>query len=291
MSACPPAVAGAEQTELVPVLSHSFETDLQQLPWADDRITGDIEFLPDGLLYRSYLASPHEPRFAEAQLYDRHTNQWSMDATLGGRIGIVSGKSHLNLFEKWQIDLEGAAMPRLNIQQFMDVESIDYRFGLLWTARQQNFSAKFGYYHISSHAGDEYLIKNPGFQRINYVRESLVAGLSTYLHPEVRTYGEAAWAFEHTGGAEPWLFQLGMEYSSERAARPHGAPFCAANVMLRQETSFAPGTTLMTGWQWIGPQSGRSFRMGLQYFQGPTNQFEFLGRTDNLLGAGIWLDY
>lgn len=182
-------------------------------------------------------------------------------------------------------------MPRLNPQMQMDVESVDYRFGLLWTGQKNDLAFKLGYFHTSSHVGDEYLLKNPTFSRVNFVRESLVLGLSYQPTLETRCYGEVAWANAYTGGAKPWQFQLGAEYSSIAIQPTHGAPFAAMNIHLRQEVDYAAGLTLMSGWQWKGPKSGRAIRIGVQYYNGPTNQFEFIGRYDNQLGAGIWFDY
>src|SRR5690606_40670107 len=45
--------------------------------------------LPDGLLFRTYLAGPKEPRFASAWLV-RTGGSWFWDATLGARVGLRS---------------------------------------------------------------------------------------------------------------------------------------------------------------------------------------------------------
>ncbi len=248
--------------------------------------------LPDGLLYRSYIAAPHEPRFATILNYNVDDGDWRWDSTLGGRVGLFrQTKPRIPGVEVWQIDLEGAALARLDPQLQMDVESIDYRFGLLWTARHENWAFKFGYFHISSHVGDEFLIKNPDFQRINFVRENLILGTSLYPTPQTRLYGEFGWAFEYSGGARPLQFQFGAEHSSVPETPERGAPFSALNVQLRQEVGYAAGVTAMSGWQWTGPDSGRTMRIGFQYFNGPTNQFEFFQRYDNQFGTGVWFDY
>lgn len=254
--------------------------------------TATNEVLPNGLLYRSYIAAPNEPRFALVGSYYIAKKTWRSDAALGGRVGLFrqNQTSFLNL-DAWQIDLEGAAMPRLNPHLHMDVESIDYRFGLLWTGKLDNVAFKFGYFHMSSHVGDEYLLKNPTFERVNFVRESLVLGTSVQATPELRYYGEVAWANSVKGGAKPWQFQLGAEYAAIAERPTRGTPFSAVNVHLREEVDFAAGVTVMTGWQWKGPDSGRTFRVGLQYFNGPSNQYEFFQRYDNQLGMGVWFDY
>ena len=196
----------------------------------------------------------------------------------------------LNL-DAWQIDIEGAVLVRLDPHEQMDLESSDYRFGLQWTGKRGDLAFKFGYFHVSSHVGDEYLVRNPGFNRINYVRESLILGIAQQVSPEWRIYGETAWGMIATGGAEPWQIQYGAEYARIADNPMRGAPFSAINLQHRQETDFAAGVTIMAGWQWRGPESGRSFRVGVQYFNGPSNQYQFYTRFDNQIGLGVWFDY
>lgn len=250
------------------------------------------EVLPAGLLYRSYIASPHEPRMSSTLLYDVSAKAFRWDSTLGGRFGVYRRNAPPNLnLDAWQIDVEGAVMVRLDPEEKMDLESSDYRFGLIWTGRRDNIGFKAGYYHISSHVGDEFLIKNPTFERINYVRESLIVGTFLQATPEVKVYIEAAYGVVATGGSKPFHLQYGAEYV-RLASRPNRpAPFAAFNFLHRQEMDYQAGITLMTGWQWTGVNSGHSLRLGFQYFNGPTNQFEFLDRYDNQAGMGVWFDY
>lgn len=225
-------------------------------------------------------------------MYDSRANGWRWDSTLGGRVGLVRryAPPRLNL-DAWQIDVEGAVMVRLDPQEQMDLESSDYRFGLLWTGQRGNLTYKFGYFHISSHVGDEYMVRFPAFDRINYVKESLVMGTAWQASPEWRLYGELAWGMIATGGAEPFQLQYGAEYAKIAANPMRGAPFAAINLQQRQEVDFAAGVNMMTGWQWKGRDSGRAFRVGLQYFNGPSNQYQFYTRYDNQFGLGVWFDY
>jgi len=259
---------------------------------AETPAKGDHGVLPGGLLYRSYIAGPHEPRFASILVYDVSTKAWRWDSTLGGRLGLYrQGYSTFMNFDEWQVDIEGAVMSRLDPEEQMDVESNDFRFGLLWTGRRDNLAVKFGYFHMSSHVGDEFLLKNPTFDRANFVRESVILGSSLQATPEVRMYGEVAWAFTSRGGALPLQFQLGTEFSAIAPYPEHGAPFTAVNLQIREETDYAASLNLMTGWQWKGSTSERTMRVGLQYFNGPSNQYSFYQRHDNQLGLGLWIDF
>src|SRR5262249_54974553 len=147
----------------------------------------ELQPLPDGLLYRSYLAGPKEPRFGYAWLYDTYSKTWVNDATLGGRVGILRlGADDPSVPTRYQIGLEGAAMPRLTGFHDLDLTSVDFRVGIPITWREGPWQAKFGWYHISSHVGDEYLVSHPTYQRINYVRDAFVLGGGFFPLPDLR---------------------------------------------------------------------------------------------------------
>ena len=67
---------------------------------------------------------------------------------------------------------------RLDPEEDSDVEAVDFRGGGYFSYSDGLLAYKLGYYHLSSHVGDEFLLKNPGFQRINYVRDAMVLGVS-----------------------------------------------------------------------------------------------------------------
>ena len=251
----------------------------------------DWRLLPDGLIWHSYLAAPHEPRISSVIFHDTSDGIF-WDATLGGRVGVLRyGTAGARLPRGWQWDVEGAALTRLDVLHAEDVESTDYRFGTEITAGEGPWAMKFGYFHVSSHVGDEFVIRNPTFQRINYVTESWVLGFSYTAADTVRVYGEMANAFRASGGAKRYQFQTGMEYTPIAKIPRFGAPFAAVNFDFRQSVNFDPSTTAQVGWSFQGPDSDRRLRFGLQYAQGPTSQFEFFRRREEYLGFGFWFDY
>lgn len=247
--------------------------------------------LPDGLLWHSYLAGPHEPRISTVIFHDNSGGVF-WDATLGGRVGLVRygtpGARHPSGIQ-W--DLEGATITRLDILHAEDVESLDYRFGTEITAAEGPWAMKFGYFHISSHVGDEYLERNPTFQRDNYVTESWIVGGSYSPTDTIRMYGEFANAFRASGGAKRYQFQTGLEYTPLAKSPRLGAPFAALNLNFRQAVDYDVSTTLQAGWSFQGPESGRRLRFGVQYGDGPTSQYSFFQRRESYLGIGTWFDY
>lgn len=244
--------------------------------------------LPSGLLYKSYLAGEKESRFALQTLNETgRGNIW--EVALGGRVGIYrNGTVGAVNPEGFQMDLEGAVFPRLDLEQAQDVDAIDFRFGVPLTWREGPLAYKFGYYHISSHLGDELMIKDPGLERVNYVRDALIFGTSYDVTRDSRVYGEVAYAWHHSGGARPLEFQFGAEYSPARSGR---AMFAASNVHLRQNKSFDSSINLEAGWQWRGEESQHLFRVGGQYYYGKSMQYEFFDKSEQLVGFGMWFDY
>jgi hypothetical protein len=253
------------------------------------RFDPNWQFLPEGLMYKSYLAGPQEPRFASAWLHEKDSG-WFWDVSLGARQGIFRyGTPSSTKPEGWQLDIEGAAFPRLNMDQQEDLEAVNFRFGIPLTWAHGPWQMKVGYYHISAHVGDEYIEKHPTFQRVNYVRDSAIFGLGYFVTRDTRLYGEVARAF-HYDVADPLEFQFGFEYSPAIATGTRGIPFVAASVQLLEEHDFGGAFNTMAGWQWRSGRSNRLLRFGLQYFNGKSSQFAFFDEHEELLGLGLWLD-
>ncbi len=249
------------------------------------------QILPDGLIYRSYMAGPREPKFQLNFLEEVSSSETLWDVILGGRRGIWRYGTYDELRPQgWQLDIEGAAIVRLNLDENRDVDASDFRFGVPLTYGWGKWQYKFGYYHLSSHLGDELIVRTPDAERKNYVRDAIIFGISFNPTPYWRLYGETAWAFFTAGGAEPWEFQFGAEYSKPGPTGRRGTPFFATNGHLREEIDFGGDYTLQLGWLWRG-DSGSQFRTGFNYQTGHSNQYQFFDESEEQYGVAIWYDY
>ncbi len=250
-----------------------------------------LQFLPNGLLYKPYLAGEKEPRFAAVWLYEKGRG-WIWETAMGGRFGFLRyGTAGAHSPEGWQLDLEGAAFPRIDPIEGSEMDAVDFRAGILSTWRSGPIAIKAGYYHISSHVGDEYLLRNPAFPRIEYVRDSLICGMTYDLNDDLTVYGEVGYAVGHIGGAEPLELQFGFQYSPAAANGWCGSPFAAINGHLREEFGFGGNINIVVGRQWRGPETNHLFRAGFMYFNGKSLQYEFFDKHEELLGAGVWYDF
>ncbi|WP_425400572.1 DUF1207 domain-containing protein [Aeoliella sp.] len=249
------------------------------------------QWLPDGLIYRSYMAGPREPKMQLVHLEETSSGETLWDVILGGRRALWrNGTSNPMRPEGWELDIEGAAIIRLNLDHERDVDVSDFRFGVPLTYGCGQWQYKFGYYHLSSHLGDEWIVRTPGWERKNYVRDAIIFGASYNPTPAWRLYGETAYAFFTAGGAEPWEFQFGAEYAQPGVTGSRGTPFFATNGHLREEINFGGDYALQFGWLWRG-ESGSQFRAGFQWLTGHSNYYQFYDESEEQYGLGIWYDF
>jgi hypothetical protein len=172
----------------------------------------------------------------------------------------------------------------------IDVAATDYRFGIPLTWGDSIYQVKFAYYHLSSHVGDEFLLSHPGFQRINYSRDTLVWGHSLYPTDRLRVYGELGWAF-YSDQCDPWELQFGFDYGPNGRTGARGAPFAAMNAHLREEVDFGGNFVAQTGWAWRRSPATGIYRVGVEYYNGKDDQFSFFNDSVEKIGLAMWYDY
>ena len=250
----------------------------------------DWHLLPNRLIYRPYLAGVYQPRMAAVFNVNRES-QWKWDLSIGGRVGLVRyGSGNEVIPQGWQLDIEGAAFPRL-ASPGQILEATDYRFGIPLSYGYGAYQMQIAYEHISSHLGDEWAKKHGIIDnRINYSRDAIVWGHGYVPDDRWRFYGQVGYGF-YADVAEPWHFEFGIEYSDLAPTGIEGVPFFATNCQLRQENNFGGYVAIQTGWQWTGAESGRRLRLGVQYFNGQHEKLQFYELSEQKVGAGLWYDF
>ena len=284
------------ETESLPELAEPGSEELPIGPLLMDEYAGDPwswRWLPEGLIYHSYMAGVYEPRLALVTFYEASDGRTLWDATLGGRVGVLQyGNGDPFSPEGYQLDFYGAAIARLDTENRQDLDSTDYVFGLPLTFGDEQIQFKVGYAHISSHLGDEYAINNPGSlaQRVNYVRDSIELGTSYYIVPAWRTYCELDWAFHRSGGAKPLALEFGTELSRPGPTGGSFTPFLALNARMRQEHDFGGDLAAQAGWLRRN-LLGQTLRFGLHYYNGKSSQSQFFTTSEEQVGMGLWYDF
>ena len=251
-----------------------------------------FELLPSDLIWHSFWASAKEPRTSGVAFNEFSDDLALLDVSLGGRTAIArnASRNQFGQWYGWELQIEGAALLRLNLDQNWDFDSADFRFGIPLILARNQVHWKIAYYHLSSHVGDEFLVRNPGFQRINFSRDVIVLGGDYFPVPQARLYGEVGYAFVTDGGSEPFEFQFGLDLAQPGPTGAAGTPFLALNGHLREEVDFGGNFVLQAGWLWRG-QTGRVLRTGLHYYNGKSPQFEFFDSFEQQIGVGLWQEY
>ena len=248
------------------------------------------QVLPVGLIYNSYLAGAKESRLS-GNFINIDDEGLFFDGTLGSRVGLLRyGTMNGFLPEGIQLDAEGSAQLRLDIENNVDVRSVDFRAGVPLTFGAGRHRWKLGYYHLSSHLGDEFLLKFPAYPRLNFVRDVFVVGHTVFWTPRLRFYGEAGWAFNKDVSG-PWEFQIGLDYAPLGPTGIRGAPFFALNGHLREEVDFGGSFTAQAGWAWRSDYSTPLLRAGVHYLNGKSNQYSFYNQHEEQIGLAMWYDF
>jgi len=246
--------------------------------------------LPGDVIWHSYWAGAKEPRISGAVFEEFGNDVSLLDVSLGGRASLLRfGTVHQGRPEGWELQIEGAGMLRLNLDENWDFEAVDFRFGVPIIYGRGKSQWKFSYYHLSAHLGDEFIVRTDA-SRINFSRDTLVLAYSFFPLPAWRWYAEAGWAFYTDGGSQPWEFQFGLDYAQPGPTGSRGTPFLAFNAHLREEVDFGGNLVAQAGWLWRG-QSGHVLRTGLHYYNGKSSQFEFFNQFEQQVGVGLWYDY
>lgn len=248
------------------------------------------QLLPQGLMYRSYLAGLKESRMYGG-VEDAKDDSIFWSATLGARVGLLRyGTSDYILPDGFQIDAEASTQARLDVPNDVDLRSADYRGGVPVTFGFGQHRFRTGYYHLSSHLGDEFLLKNSGYDRLNFARDVILFGYSYYATPNLRFYAEAGWGF-YTIVSDPWEFQFGIDYAPQYRTGFRGAPFFAINTHLKEELNYSGNFTVQAGWAWRADNGPQLLRIGMQYFNGASPQNSFVFENEQTIGAGVWYDF
>ncbi|MDO4627596.1 MAG: DUF1207 domain-containing protein [Planctomycetia bacterium] len=263
------------------------------LPTSNEAWTWQV--LPGGTLFRAYFASNREGRMGIHFINEDTTGLAYWDPTLGGRINLIRYGTTSRLYpEGVQLDIECGAIARLTLKGDRDLHGTDYRFGVPITFRKNGWEFKIGYYHISSHMGDEWIVKNYAatgeVYRINYVRDCLMWGIGYRPDANWRFYVGGDYVFYCDGGAKPWQFEAGAEYSPMMLPNHRGSPFLAVHFRWSEDTDFDTYSALEAGWQWKTVYQ-HTMRTGLYAMAGHADQYQFYNRWEKQIGLGFWYDF
>ncbi|MDN3507569.1 MAG: DUF1207 domain-containing protein [Simkaniaceae bacterium] len=242
-----------------------------------------IWFPQSTVLFQPLIADLLEPVYSAGY-------RWS-DNPIGNHVVAVSFGDTFPVF-RWtnvgplnadmQIDIQGGMWAIFNMWsgnepdgEVAELVTTDYLVGFPLTFAFDEWSFRLRVYHVSSHLGDEFLVDNPGYARVNPSMEVLDFFTSYQATQGIRLYFGPGWIF-HSDKTFP-MKNFYVEYGTEMRAlgmksfyhKIYGTPFLALNWRNWEVNDWKFDGTYQLGYEWSKLQGvGRKVRLFFQYHHG-----------------------
>ena len=249
----------------------------------------DIRALPEKDLFAPLLADPRQPRFSMSyQHYRGNSREFSAaSVALGEYFGLAQG-----LFGEAgssQVGIQAAVFALFNLDApSSDLINADYWIGLPISYRRGPWSYLIRLYHQSSHLGDEFILGNPGVNRVNLSYEDL-EGLASYEWERWRVYGGGGYLLHSEPNLAPKQVHAGVEYFHPRAAGRFNF-VAAVDVRSSEELGWSSSRSYQAGFEYK-TNSPRRLRLMLEHFRGHSPNGQFYRESLRYTGLGLYFGF
>jgi Protein of unknown function (DUF1207) len=278
----------------VKTVSWALSVDCDRSRSAPESDTGtpapiDIHALPETELFAPLLADPRQPRFSMSyQRYQSNAQEFAAaSVALGEYFGLATG-----LFGEYgssQIGIQGAVFALFNLDApSSDLINADYWLGLPISYRRGPWSYLIRLYHQSSHLGDEFILGNPGVNRVNLSYEEL-EGLVSYEWERWRIYGGGGYLVHSEPELAPKQLHTGVEYIRPRAAGRFDF-IAAADVRASEELDWDSSRSSQVGFEFRSGTT-RRVRLMLEHFSGHSPNGQFYREPLRYNGLGLYFGF
>jgi len=232
------------------------------------------------ILFPTQIANPRQICFSlGTRFHDKISGSIASEITLGDQFPIYRWAN------MWggdlQLELEGGVFGIFNLHDHdFPLVNTDYYVGVPLTFAKGPWAFRVRAYHISSHVGDEYLLKHRHLHRKNKSFEAIDFSADYSFSNNLRFYGVLGSIL--FSDKEMPMKHAYLEYGFEaRGPRTEftqlfGQPFLAVHLRNWQSVHFATDVTYALGYEWGKLNGiGRKIRVFCEYHQGfsPDGQF------------------
>ncbi len=266
---------------------------------------------PTGDVFRPLFADPKQPQFfASYQAVTRREPAAPIrDVGRSVNVGSVGFGENFGLVGKrrgcngWQVGILAGVFSQFNLDSSSsDLLNTDFVFGIPLTVRQGLWSARVRLYHQSSHLGDELVLGNPGFNRVNLSFEEVEAiGSLDAPGGWGRVYAGGGYLIHRTPDLHRNRVQWGAEFRGPSwhsvlfqrwLDRPFIAtPVFGADFKVFEQLGWVVNTNLLGGIEWVRPDIQRRFRLLLNYYRGFNQYGQFFSQKIESVGVGLYLAF
>jgi hypothetical protein len=249
----------------------------------------DVYALPEQELFAPLLADPRQPRFSVSYLHYRTSQNEFAAASVafGEYFGLASGV--FGNSGSSQVGIQGGVFALFNLDApSSDLINADYWIGLPISYRKGPWSYVLRPYHQSSHLGDEFILGNPGINRVNLSYEDMEF-LVSYEWERWRLYGGGGYILNSEPDLAPKHLQGGAEYVRSRAAGRLSF-IAAVDVQASEELDWRRSRSYHAGFE-LRSGSPRRVRLMLEHFRGHSPNGQFYRESLRYTGLGLYFGF
>ena len=195
-----------------------------------------------------------------------------------------------------QVGIEAAVWPVFNMDPNpnpaggTELVNTDFYFGIPIAYARDRWSFRLRGYHVSSHLGDEFLVNNPGFVRLNPSNEAVDFFASYQASEGIRLYVGPG-AIVHSDPTFRWK-PMYIEYGTEcrflgskfKKQMLYGTVFITLHWRNMQELDWNFDGTYRAGYEFSKLQGiGRKFRFYIEYHHGYSYEGQFSKMRDTYM--------
>lgn len=262
----------------------------QERPPREPRIV--FHALPERELFAPLIADPRQPRFSMSYQRYRtpHESFRAASVALGEYFGLASG--FLGRSGSSQVGIQAAVFALFNLDApSNDLVNADYWIGIPLSYRRGAWSFLLRLYHQSSHLGDEFILGNPGVQRVNLSYENLEF-IASHEWEALRIYAGAGYIVNTSSKSpalEPWSARGGVEYVYPNALA--GLEFvAAADLHTSEELDWKYSRSYQAGFKFRGDGPRRVWLM-LEHYRGHSPNGQFFREKLRYTGIGLYFGF
>jgi hypothetical protein len=264
-----------------------------------------MELFPENDVFRPLWADPKQPQFfaiwQATNVRSGNKSYLNMGSVgFGDNFGLIGKR---NGCDGWQVGILPGVFAQFDLdKESKDLINADYVIGIPISFRSGLFSGRVRLFHQSSHLGDEFLLNNPGVNRVNLSFEAVEAILSLDA--------PGGWGRIYAGGATAFhvkpsnIDRNSVHWGVELRGRTIAAPLLAkplpgtrltpvfgADFQAIEELNWTVNTNLVGGLEWSKVGADRRFRILINYYHGYSPYGQFFGTKLEMVGFGLYLSF
>lgn len=242
-------------------------------------------FLPPAHeLFPPLLADPREIQNGVA-IVSVHGDRARGEVMIGDLLGVYRMALGEGILA--QISGGGGVFARFNMErEQLDNEVADFQGLVPIDIRCGKFSGRFGYQHVSSHLGDDF-IKREGPLLTKAFHDSLRFLFAVNPTAGMRLYGGYTYHFRMAPIIKVHAVQGGIEITSPWRDGGHLQWFAAADLQSWERVQWNVSSTTRAGVQWARHPKGQAASVFVEYFTGKLLFDQFFRQHETHWMAGL----